>query len=130
MTDLADLTDGSYIDMPDNDSNPCLACGACCSHFRISFYFGELDSHPDGFVPDDLASQLTPFRACMKGTESGGGRCAALSGEVGVRIACTIYPNRPTPCRQYAVWDNDGNPNPDCQRLRHAAGIALLAPRA
>jgi hypothetical protein len=30
-----------FIDMPTNESNPCLNCGACCNYFRISFYHGE-----------------------------------------------------------------------------------------
>ncbi|MEG6657786.1 YkgJ family cysteine cluster protein, partial [Pseudomonas aeruginosa] len=24
--------------------NPCLTCGACCAHFRVSFYWGECRS--------------------------------------------------------------------------------------
>ncbi|THB82127.1 YkgJ family cysteine cluster protein, partial [Pantoea allii] len=22
-------------------SNPCVSCGACCAHFRVSFYWAE-----------------------------------------------------------------------------------------
>jgi hypothetical protein len=117
----------TFFDMPEDVSNPCLKCGACCTYFRISFYFGELDSHPSGFVPTEMASQMSPFRACMKGTESGNGRCVALKGEVGTETGCSIYENRPTPCREYAVWMDDGSPNPDCQKLRLAAGLPLLS---
>ena len=102
--------------------NPCSDCGLCCQHFRISFYHGELDTQPGGYVPSDLSVQLTPFRACMKGTEMGNGSCCAHDPEKG----CTIYSQRPSVCREYAVWDEHGNPNPDCQRLRQAHGLALL----
>ena len=115
-----------FIDMPDDDSNPCSSCGVCCSHFRISFYCGEAQSL-GGFVPDELTSMVTPVMACMKGTEAGRGRCVALRGNIGEPgIQCAIYKDRPTPCRQYPVWNDDGSPNADCQRLRAAAGLPPL----
>lgn len=118
-----------FIDMPSDASNPCLDCGACCSHFRISFYGGESDAHPGGFVPDRLVVPINPVMACMKGTEKGGARCVALEGEIGVAIGCSIYAHRPTPCREYPVWLDDGTPNPDCQRLRAAIGKPPLPHR-
>ena len=117
-----------FIDMP--EQSPCSDCGACCSNFRISFYFGELDSAPAGFVPDAMAVKLNDFRACMKGTEAGG-RCDALRGVIGEGpISCAIYHNRPTPCREYPVWEADGSPNAACQRLRAEIGLPLLQPKA
>jgi uncharacterized protein len=119
-----------FIDMPDNEDNPCFDCGACCSHFRISFYGGESDAHQGGFVPDHLISPINAVMACMKGTEVGGGRCVALKGEIGHHVSCSIYENRPTPCREYEVWDKDGNPNPYCQKLRAKIGKPLLKKRS
>ena len=55
-----------YYDMAGTD-NPCNGCSACCRHFRVSFYHGEMDTQPGGHVPADMTAQLTPFRACMKG---------------------------------------------------------------
>ncbi len=67
----------------------------------------------------------------MKGTESGHGRCIALRGVVGEPgIRCDIYAVRPTPCREYRVWAEDGTPNPDCQRLRKGIGLPPLRRRA
>lgn len=117
---------------PANDAstNPCLACGACCGHFRVSFYCGELAGENGGWVPLEYVSQLSPLRACMKGTEIGGNRCTALQGEIGQPgIRCEIYASRPSPCREFETWLPDGTPNPDCQRLRLAIGLALLEPR-
>ncbi|WP_063588058.1 YkgJ family cysteine cluster protein [Achromobacter ruhlandii] len=111
-------------------TNPCLDCGACCSHFRVSFYIGELAGENGGQVPLDLVTQMSPLRACMKGTEMGGGRCISLRGELGrPGIHCAIYENRPTPCREFDIWQPDGSPNPDCQRLRLALGLAPAPPR-
>ncbi len=110
-----------FYDMPEAD-NPCFVCGACCRHLRISFYHGELDTQPGGYVPAELATQLTPFRACMKGTESGGGRCVALTED----LRCAIYQQRPSVCREYPVFMPDGSMNPDCRRLRTLFGIADL----
>lgn len=112
------------IDMKDDPLNPCTSCGACCTHFRISFYQGELDDN-GGLVPSNLASSITPFMAAMKGTEQGG-RCIALTGEVGHQIGCSIYHNRPSVCRAFPVWDEQGNPNPKCQELREKNGLTLL----
>lgn len=107
-----------YYDMTGTE-NPCIGCGACCRHFRVSFYYGELDTQPGGHVPADMAIQLTPFRACMKGTESGNGRCMALQHDG----LCGIYARRPSVCREFPVFLEDGLMNPDCLRLRALHGI-------
>jgi Fe-S-cluster containining protein len=70
------------------------------------------------------------LRGCMKGTEQGGQRCVALRGELGQPgIHCSIYEHRPSPCREFPTWMEDGTPNPDCQRLRLAIGLPPLSPR-
>ncbi|MGB7648286.1 MAG: YkgJ family cysteine cluster protein, partial [Pseudomonas fluorescens] len=40
-----------------SEASPCLSCGACCSHFRVSFFWGECASS-GGTVPDDLVVQI------------------------------------------------------------------------
>lgn len=119
-----------FIDMPTDNTNPCLDCGACCSHYRISFFSGEMDTQPGGFVPSELVgdTEVAPLIACMKGTEYGGARCPALTGVIGESIGCSIYENRPTPCREFPVWMDDGSPNPKCQSLREKIGISPLQP--
>ncbi|TCK38792.1 hypothetical protein B0G84_4113 [Paraburkholderia sp. BL8N3] len=116
-----------FVDMADDVDNPCLSCGACCQHFRVSMYMGEMASSPCGTVPDEMVSAINPLMVCMKGTEAGHGRCIALRGTVGEPgIRCEIYSQRPSPCREYRVWSEDGTPNPDCQRLRKAIGLQPL----
>lgn len=108
--------------------NPCLRCGACCAHFRVSFYCGEIaDGSGGGMVPPELVTQVGPLRAAMKGTEYGQGRCVALRGEVGSPdVHCGIYPLRPSPCREFEPWLADGTPEPDCQRVRAKFGLPPL----
>lgn len=109
--------------------NPCLHCGACCAHYRVSFYSGELEGETGGTVPVQLSTQIGPLRACMKGTEQGSGRCIALRGKIGKEgVHCAIYKQRPSPCREFYVYDEYGMPNPECQRLRARINIALLKP--
>jgi Fe-S-cluster containining protein len=111
--------------------NPCLACAACCAHFRVSFYFGELAGQPGGWVPVELTTKVNDFRAAMKGTEKGEGRCIALRGEVGESGAhCAIYQSRPSTCREFDPWFADGTPNPDCQRMRVQRGLTALNPKS
>jgi Fe-S-cluster containining protein len=109
--------------------NPCLSCGACCAFFRVSFYFGELEGASGGWVPVEFTSKVNDFRVAMKGTESGKGRCVALRGEVGkTATSCSIYSKRPSTCREFDAWQEDGTPNPDCQRLRAMHGLSALLP--
>ena len=106
-------TDGSlHQDLPDHSF--CAACTGCCRQFRVSFYQGELDSQPGGTVPAALAVAVTPFLVAMKGTESGQGLCVALTD----RGACSIYPARPSPCREFLAFRRDGSVDPRCQALR------------
>jgi Fe-S-cluster containining protein len=114
----------AWIDMADDEKNPCKTCGVCCTHFRISFYQGELKSN-NGFVPDELVSPITPFLVAMKGTEQGG-RCISLNGDIGVNISCNIYHNRPSSCRMFPVWLDDGTVNPKCQELREKNNLKPL----
>ena len=99
-------------------NNPCFRCGACCFHYRVSFYQGELDSQPGGCVPSILAVAVTPFRVAMRGTETGG-RCMALGGDG----RCTIYQQRPSTCREFPAFLENGERNPECLRLQALYGL-------
>ncbi len=84
---------------------------------------------PCGVVPAHLTEKLNESRACMKGTSQKSPRCIALSGTPGVHTACTIYENRPSPCREFNAWDVQGEPNAECQQLRAVLGLAMLKAR-
>jgi hypothetical protein len=81
--------------------NPCLRCGACCAHYRVSFYWGEADPEQGGMVPPDLVQGIDGFRRCMNGTNQSNPCCIALQGEIGQEVHCTIYENRPTPATRH-----------------------------
>lgn len=106
-------------------NNPCISCGACCCHFRISFYWAEGDDAPGGHVPAAMTVKLNPYLRAMQGTDPPQ-RCIALSGEVGKEVGCTIYPLRPTPCREFPVWEENGQPNAGCTRARAKLGLPAL----
>ena len=114
-------------------SHPCLSCGACCAHFRVSFYWAEADPFlngdgPAATVPADLTEPLTPTRLAMRGTNARAPRCVALQGEVGDRVQCGIYPQRPSPCRELQASWQDGSHSPGCDRARAAYGLPPLTP--
>lgn len=100
----------------------------CCSSFRVSFYWGEANDAPGGCVPAELTEQVTPYLRAMKGTHPIPQRCVALQGELGKQVGCSIYAQRPTPCRDFAVWEKDGQPNEACTRARAKIGLPPVPP--
>lgn len=112
--------------------NPCLRCGACCAYFRVSFYWAEADDSPTGTVPVNLTEDLNDFRRCMKGTNRQPPRCAALQGQIGQQVRCSIYERRPSPCREFGVNWTHGMLHFDpadlerCTRARAAWGLPPL----
>jgi len=109
-----------------SNANPCLECGACCAHFRVSFYWGECTS-AGGLVPDEWVVQVTPNRVAMLGTESRPSRCVALVGDVGKPgVGCSMYAQRSSTCREFdASWEN-GVHSPSCDTARAAYGLPPL----
>lgn len=110
-----------------SNSSPCLSCGACCASFRVSFYWVELQDS-GGVVPDDQTERVNLHRACMKGTNQAEPRCVALAGKVGEQVHCTIYDNRPSPCRDFSCNDEVGKYNESCDKARAKFGLPPLTP--
>ncbi|MCD9569332.1 YkgJ family cysteine cluster protein [Pseudomonas protegens] len=110
-----------------SEASPCLNCGACCSYFRVSFFWGECASS-GGTVPDELVLSISPSRVAMLGTDCKSPRCIALEGEVGQGVSCSIYDQRSSPCREFEASWTDGQPNSDCDAARAAFGLAPLEP--
>lgn len=107
------------------DPNPCVTCGACCVTYRASFHWLELAS-AGGTVPDELAEQLTPHLAVMKGSNGRNIRCCALDGTVGERVSCRIYPQRSSPCRDFRYSGQDGLYDERCEKARARHGLPPL----
>jgi Fe-S-cluster containining protein len=79
-------------------------------------------------VPGDLTVPVSPHHLAMKGTLGHNPRCVALEGSVGASVRCTIYPQRPSACREFAVHGQDGRDNPRCTEARLAWGLPPVAP--
>jgi hypothetical protein len=107
-------------------SHPCLSCGACCAHFRVSLHWSEADPALGGVVPAELTEPCGPHLLSMRGTWAKQPHCIALAGTVGQAAHCTIYAQRPTVCRELRMSWEDGTPSAQCDRARAAYGLAPL----
>lgn len=106
--------------------DPCTGCGACCAAFRVDFHCSELDGGRGEGVPDALAVPVTARLVRMRGTDAAPPRCVALDGEIGVRVRCTIYAQRPGPCRDFAPYAPLGIGDDACARARLRHGLRPL----
>lgn len=97
--------------------NPCVRCGACCASFRVSFYWAEATELG---LPDGLTERVSPLYSCMAGTHSKAPRCMALDGEIGGTVACSVYAQRPSPCREVEAGDAK------CRSARQRHGLPEL----
>lgn len=95
----------------------CRGCGACCAAFRVSFYWAEAEVLG---LPTTLIEQIGPWYACLAGTDAPSPRCLALHGELGKRVLCSVYEQRPSPCRE--VQPGDGQ----CTKARCRHALAAI----
>lgn len=72
-------------------------------------------------MPPEFTEELTDFRRCMKGTNQKRPRCVALIGEIGQAVSCTIYPQRPSVCREFGGVG-------DIERCNHVRMVWGLPP--
>lgn len=107
-------------------ASPCTTCGACCSGYRVSFYWAEADDARGGTVPVALTEPVAPMRRAMRVTDVGEMRCVCLSGKVGEQVSCTIYADRSSTCREFLFDGEDGHRNPRCNEARARHGLAPL----
>ena len=107
-------------------ADPCLSCGACCASFRVDFHVSDLETHAGGGVPVALTVPLTATLVRMRGTDDGPPRCIALEGEVGTRVRCLIYADRPGPCRDFAPYAPLGIGDDACDQARRRYGLPPL----
>ena len=104
----------------------CLSCGACCAAFRVDFHPDDLASPDKAGVPEAMTIRLLPNLVRMRGTDEAPPRCIALEGEVGSRVRCLIYADRPGPCRDFAPYAPLGIGDDACVRARRRYGLPPL----
>ena len=92
----------------------CQACGACCAYSAQWPRFSLESEAALAAIPSALVDDARGRMRCT------GDRCMALSGEVGVATACTIYPMRPDVCRACQPGD------PECRMARARFGLAPI----
>ena len=115
-TDPIDPPAGTAPADPLAGYSDCVACGACCATYRVAFYWAEADALG---LPDTHVERLDPWRACMAGSNARAPRCVALVGPVGVDARCSIYAQRPSPCRDLQRGDAQ------CLRARARHGLPV-----
>lgn len=98
--------------------HPCLCCGACCAAFRVAFHWSEASPEQAGITPPELTEPLDPHRVNMRGTQQRRPRCVALRGQVGHDANCSIYEQRPSPCRDLKASFENGLHSPQCDKAR------------
>jgi uncharacterized protein len=114
--------------MSDTNPHPCQRCGACCAAFRVAFYWAEAQpENPEG-VPAELAVDTRPNMLAMRGTDGAEIRCIALQGNVGENVGCSIYSQRPSPCRDLKASYEDGEHSEQCDRARAKYALPALRP--
>ncbi len=113
--------------MSNSQLHPCLECGACCAYFRVAFYWREAEKGSRFEVPTHLTEDLDTESRCMKGTSTKHQpRCQSLRGKIGTHAWCSIYENRPSPCREFKASYEDGYQNPRCDDAREKHGLKAL----
>jgi len=112
----------------------CQTCGACCSFFArkegiidadtgvkddidLSYFVDEEIKFqwPDGDVETVHHEGFVMRTKALNGWPA----CVALTGEVGVRVSCSVYDKRPSPCRTFEAG------SAACLHVRKWAGIDL-----
>jgi uncharacterized protein len=93
----------------------CQSCGACCAYSADWPRFSLESDAALALIPPAYVDDANGRMRCV------GNRCAALTGEVGVAVSCTVYAMRPLVCGECQPGD------PECQIARRHHGLAPLS---
>jgi Fe-S-cluster containining protein len=96
----------------------CVTCGVCCS-FALVVPAGKTESHmlPAYWeiYPDDAPEQPPIMRIMPRDAENG--HCVNLDGEIGKKVGCSVYGDRPAACRDFEAGSDR------CREYRRMYGI-------
>jgi len=102
----------------------CRRCGACCVNLPSNRLEGftswvEIEAGDHILTRADLVKKLVVYDRDqvphLRLTDDG--RCMALRGALGREVGCSVYSDRPSPCRRVQAGDAL------CQRYRHEHGL-------
>ena len=105
----------------------CRQCGACCCNSPENRAEGfteyiEVDERAPLLKKPALVRRLVVYSD--EGTPHlrlhPDGRCVALRGSIGQQVRCTIYAERPSPCREFDIE------HAACNRARQRHGLPPL----
>lgn len=103
----------------------CQTCGACCVPPQATDVWADVSDTDLKRLGSRLARKFvkhpTVFESLVDGKRPGirvkDGRCKALTGQVGNKVACSIYDKRPDACSQFEPGGRG------CKELRKLAGL-------
>jgi len=93
----------------------------------VDFHPSELAGEGGCGVPAALTVPVLPQLVRMRGTDAAPPRCVALAGVIGEGVRCTIYADRPSPCRDFAPYAALGLGEDACDRARARHGLPPLS---
>ena len=77
----------------------CISCGLCCAYSESwPVFIGDKDGQgiPEELVDSENCRML-----------SFGNRCAALDGQLGSQVSCSVYSMRPLVCQEFQSGSED-----------------------
>lgn len=94
---------------------------------RVSAGRVGVSARASGAASTSTRSSHTSLYRTMKGTGvKHHPKCVALKGQVGELAFCSIYENRPSPCRKFEASYENGVQNKRCDEARRAHGLKPL----
>jgi Fe-S-cluster containining protein len=94
----------------------------------VKFYWREAEKGANA-VPMESVEEFSDLQRVMRGTnDKHYNRCVELKGEIGSQVACQIYANRPSPCRNFSASFENGVQNTRCDEARAIYRLRPLGP--
>lgn len=124
----APLASAAVASVEDPSSWDCQACGACCRNLDTNRasgvrYWVEISPGDKLLTRHDLVRKLVTHDRHrvphLRMTHEG--VCEALRGTIGQKVRCSIYHQRPSPCRRVMPGDET------CLKTRAAHGLSTSA---
>src|SRR5690606_937692 len=96
----------------------CVTCGVCCALTLIAPIEKERNEGLPEFweiFPDDAPDEPPILRIMPRDAENG--HCVNLDGEIGKKVGCSVYEDRPSACRDFEAGSDR------CREYRRMYGI-------
>lgn len=118
LYELSRKVDQSIVTDPSTPIPECLTCGVCCAFALMVTVTPKESDRLNNYwdiTLDASEKDITINRVLPRSLETG--HCSFLNGNLGVKIDCEIYEDRPHPCRDFDVGSDK------CHAYRRMYGI-------